>query len=77
MRCHLDVVERRWRALAMNKKATTKLRKAAIERMQFPTDAYLCRLLKGCKGHPALEFQVTERLAALRKKAFEQSLVSN
>ena len=74
MRTYLDLVERRWRSLAMNKKAAIKVRKTAIQKMKFPTDAFLCRLLKAVKGRPSLEFLVVERLAQLRSDAFNRLL---
>ncbi len=69
MRHYLDRVEKNWRKIAMNKRSPVKIRKAALERMECPTDIFLCRLMKACKGHPSLEFLVTERLAEVRKDA--------
>ena len=74
MRAHLDVVERRWRKIAMNPKASVKQRKTALDRMKVPSDTFLCRMLKKCTSSPALEFAVTEKLAALREKAFLDKL---
>jgi hypothetical protein len=58
----------------MNPKASVKQRRAALDRMKVPSDAFLCRLLKKAAGNPTLEFAVTEKLAALREKAFQDKL---
>jgi hypothetical protein len=74
MRTNLDVVERRYRSLAMNKANPVKIRRAAIGAMRFPSDQYLCRLLKACRGTPSLELVVTGMLAGIRDKALHDKL---
>ena len=75
MRGHLTEIERRWRTIAGNPKASIKLRLAALAKMKNASDRFLSGFLQRC-NNATLEFAANEMRAKLREEVFKQKLLA-